>query len=104
MPIVAIPYIFCALGALVGIGGYAHGADQHKKRKKGQKLYRKTLKRLKQHMGEKEAELVYLGIRLGDKCDQVRKLAREIARLREVIAGMEMHPRYHAAHAPRYAE
>lgn len=89
MPFIAIPYIIVAVGTLLGIGGTAYGVDQHLKRQKEQEMFRAELARMKKRMGEMEAELAKLRRRFGDKCDQLRKMAAEIERLREVIAQME---------------
>jgi peptidoglycan hydrolase CwlO-like protein len=87
--VIAIPYIIGAVGTLLCIGGAAYGVDQHVKRKKEQEMFRAELARMKKHMDEKEADLAKLRKRFGEKCDQVRKMAAEIERLREEIAAME---------------
>lgn len=87
--VIAIPYIIGAVGTLLGIGGAAYGVDQHMKRQKEQQTFRTELARMKKRMDEMEAELAKLRRRFGDNCDQVRRMAAEIERLREEIAAME---------------
>lgn len=87
--VIAIPYIIGAVGALIGIGGAAYGADQHTKRKKEEEMFRAELTRKNERMAKMEAELEVLGERLGNKCDQVRKMVAEIETLRDEIAAMK---------------
>ncbi len=78
----AIWRIVAAVGALLGIGGTAYGVDQHQKRKKEQAANRARLRRIEAELASKEQQLATLQALLGDKNEQVRILAAEVARLR----------------------
>jgi len=74
--------IVAAVGALLGIGGTAYGVDQHQKRKKEQAANRARLQQIEAELALKEQQLASLHALLGDKNEQVRVLAAEVARLR----------------------
>jgi chromosome segregation ATPase len=74
--------IVAAVGCLLGIGGTAYGVDQHQKRKKEQGANRARLQQIEAELASKEQQLASLQALLGDKNEQVRILAAEIARLR----------------------
>lgn len=86
-PIVLWP-IVAAIGALFGIGGTAYGVDQHQKRKKESAAFRSRLRELEAELASKEQQLASLRALLGDKNEQVRVLAAEIARLHNAVNGM----------------
>lgn len=74
--------IVAAVGALLGIGGTAYGIDQHQKRKEEQAANRARLRQIERELAAKEEQLASLQALLGDKNEQVRILAVEVARLR----------------------
>ena len=80
--------IIAAIGALFGIGGVVYGADQHDKRKKEQEENRARLKQIEAELATKEQQLESLQALLGDKNEQVRVLAAEVARLRNAANEM----------------
>lgn len=85
-----IAWIIAAVGALIGIGGGAYGADQHAKRRREQAENRARLAQIEAELASKERELESLRRRLGDKNDQVRTLATEVMRLRATAATVRM--------------
>ncbi len=80
--------IVAAVGALLGIGGMAYGADQHQKRKKEQAENRVRLQQIDDELASKEQQLDTLRASLGDKNEQVRILVAEITRLRNTANEM----------------
>jgi capsule polysaccharide export protein KpsE/RkpR len=80
--------IVAAVGVLLGIGGTAYGVDQHQKRKKEQAANRARLQQLEAELATKELQLASLRALLGDKNEQVRILAAEVARLRSAANDM----------------
>lgn len=80
--------IVAAVGALLGIGGTVYGVDQHQKRKQEQAANRSRLHQIDAELTAKEQQLASLRALLGDKNEQVRILAVEVARLRNAADGM----------------
>jgi len=73
---------------LVGIGGSAYGADQHRKRKQEQAANRARLQEIEDDLASKEEQLSSLQALLGNKNEQVQILASEIDCLRQVADEM----------------
>jgi capsule polysaccharide export protein KpsE/RkpR len=78
--------IISGIAALLGIGGAAYGVDQNQKRKREQAAHRARLEQLESDLTNKEAQLGMLHALLGEKNEQVRNLAAEVARLRSEVA------------------
>jgi uncharacterized protein HemX len=79
MPIVII------VAVLIGIAGAGHGADQQQKRKEEAEAFRLRLQQLELRHTQLVAQLA---ARLGEKNEQVRKLAAEVMNLRATIESM----------------
>ena len=73
--------IVAAVGCLLGIGGVAYGVDQHQKRENEQAANRARLRQIEAELASKEQQFASLQVLLGEKNEQVRILAAEIARL-----------------------
>lgn len=71
-------WAFAIIGLVIGISGFAYGADQKEKRKQERAIYQKRL-------AELETELKYLEERYGKRSEQVIKLLKEIERLQKLI-------------------
>lgn len=80
--------IVAAVGALLGIGGFAYGVDQHQKRMKEQAVNRARLQQIEAELASKEQQLASLQALLRDKNKQVRILAAKVARLRDAANKM----------------
>lgn len=66
-----IPLIIAGIAILAGAGGVAYGCDQHDKRVKEQKKFRKYRKKTERKVSDLES-------RLNEKNRQVRVLAEEL--------------------------
>lgn len=86
-PLVILRFV-AAVGCLVGIGGAAYGVDQHQKREREQAAYRARLRQIEAELASKEQQLASLQMLLGDKNEQVRILAAEIARLNGIATDL----------------
>ena len=85
---VVIWRIVAAVAALLGIGGAAYGVDQHQKRKTEQAATRALLQQIEAELATKEQQLASLRAMVGDKNEQLRILAAEVARLRNAANEM----------------
>lgn len=78
-----------AAAVLIALASAVYAGDQRSKREKDLERFRSEKAALEQRLADKVREYRRLLRRLGKKHQQVRALAREVARLREALASLQ---------------
>lgn len=78
-----------AVAVLIALASVVYAGDQRSKREKDLERFLGEKAALEEHLADKVREYRQLLRRLGKMHRQVRALAREVARLREALAGLK---------------
>ena len=84
-----LPWIIAGVAAAAAVAGWLEADSQQDARKDEQRRARKKLRALEARLADTEDRHRVLRARLGRKNEQVRTLAKEVARLRRKIARLE---------------